>query len=161
MPEIKAIETLYNGYRFRSRLEARWAIFFDVLGVEYEYEPEGFLLPSGNKYLPDFRIKCYGTRGGFGETCPFDLYIEVKGRMTQQDADKIHEFASCGYPILVIGNIPNPEEYYHGSEDLKSYDEMDGIANQLHRPEHKQLLELSCLKQVYYRQARHHRLYRR
>ena len=47
--------------------------------------------------------------------------------MTQQDADKIHEFASCGYPILVIGNIPNPEEYYHGSEDLKSYDEMDGI----------------------------------
>jgi len=25
MEEIKAIETVYAGYRFRSRLEARWA----------------------------------------------------------------------------------------------------------------------------------------
>ena len=38
----KAIETVYNGYRFRSRLEARWAVFFDALGVKYEYEAEGF-----------------------------------------------------------------------------------------------------------------------
>ena len=30
---IKAIETEYNGYKFRSRLEARWAVFFDALGV--------------------------------------------------------------------------------------------------------------------------------
>ena len=40
--DIKPIETYYNGYRFRSRLEARWAVFFDALGVPYEYEPEGF-----------------------------------------------------------------------------------------------------------------------
>lgn len=50
---LKAIETVYNGYRFRSRLEARWAVFFDFLGVEYEYEKEGFDL-DGLKYLPDF-----------------------------------------------------------------------------------------------------------
>lgn len=50
---IKAIETVYNGYRFRSRLEARWAVFFDTLGIEYEYEPEGFDL-DGLWYLPDF-----------------------------------------------------------------------------------------------------------
>ena len=36
---IKPIETIYKGYRFRSRLEARWAVFFDALGIEYEYEP--------------------------------------------------------------------------------------------------------------------------
>ena len=42
MSEIKAIETVYNGYRFRSRLEARWAVFFEAAGIEYEYEPEGF-----------------------------------------------------------------------------------------------------------------------
>jgi hypothetical protein len=47
MDEIRPIETEYNGYRFRSRLEARWAIFFAALGVDYEYEPEGFELPSG------------------------------------------------------------------------------------------------------------------
>ena len=38
--DIKPIETVYNGYRFRSRLEARWAVFFDAAGIEYEYEPE-------------------------------------------------------------------------------------------------------------------------
>ena len=33
MREIKAIQTEYNGYLFRSRLEARWAVFFDACGV--------------------------------------------------------------------------------------------------------------------------------
>ena len=50
---IPAIETKYKGYRFRSRLEAKWAIFFDVLQVKWVYEPEGYHLPSGD-YLPDF-----------------------------------------------------------------------------------------------------------
>jgi hypothetical protein len=53
---MKAIETRYNGHRFRSRLEARWAVFFDRLGVEWEYEPEGFELKDGTKYLPDFYL---------------------------------------------------------------------------------------------------------
>ena len=51
---IKAIETEYNGYRFRSRLEARWAVFFDAAGIEYQYEPEGYDLGDGIWYLPDF-----------------------------------------------------------------------------------------------------------
>lgn len=51
---LKAIETVYNGYRFRSRLEARWAVFFDALGIQYEYEKEGFELDGGERYLPDF-----------------------------------------------------------------------------------------------------------
>ncbi len=34
----KAKETYYDGYRFRSRLEARWAVFFNNIGLEYEYE---------------------------------------------------------------------------------------------------------------------------
>ena len=39
---IKSKETYYDGYRFRSRLEARWAVFFNNIGLEYEYEVEGF-----------------------------------------------------------------------------------------------------------------------
>lgn len=62
---LKAIETRYKGYRFRSRLEARWAVFFDALGVKWEYEPEGFELPSG-RYLPDFLLP------------DVDAWIEVK-----------------------------------------------------------------------------------
>lgn len=54
MDEIKPIETRYLGYRFRSRLEARWAVFFKSLGIEFEYEKEGFELGKWGRYLPDF-----------------------------------------------------------------------------------------------------------
>lgn len=59
--QIKAIETRYRGYRFRSRLEARWAVFFDALGISWEYEPEGFELSDGSWYLPDFRLTDLGV----------------------------------------------------------------------------------------------------
>lgn len=54
---IQAIQTSYKGYRFRSRLEARWAVFFDALGLKWEYEPEGFDLGEAGYYLPDFRVQ--------------------------------------------------------------------------------------------------------
>lgn len=54
MTVIKAIETRYKGYRFRSRLEARWAVFFDALGIDWRYEEEGYVLEDGSRYLPDF-----------------------------------------------------------------------------------------------------------
>jgi hypothetical protein len=68
--EIKAIETLYRGFRFRSRLEARWAIFFDVAGIPWRYEEQGYDLSrvrvpnepksadaySPLRYLPDFYL---------------------------------------------------------------------------------------------------------
>jgi hypothetical protein len=63
---IKAIETRYAGCHFRSRLEARWAVFFDHLDIPWEYEPEGFETSAGN-YLPDFRI---GDSGGWFEVKP-------------------------------------------------------------------------------------------
>ena len=56
---IKPIETQYNGHRFRSRLEARWAVFFDALGVRWIYEPEGLLI-DGKPYLPDFLLPDLG-----------------------------------------------------------------------------------------------------
>lgn len=50
----RAIETRYAGYRFRSRLEARYAVLFDSLKIKWDYEPEGFELGGGERYLPDF-----------------------------------------------------------------------------------------------------------
>lgn len=52
--KIKAIETSYKGYRFRSRLEARWAVALDKLGIKWEYEKEGYDLGDLGYYLPDF-----------------------------------------------------------------------------------------------------------
>lgn len=67
MEEIKAIETHYNGYRFRSRLEARYAVLFDNLSIEYEYELEGYDLGEAGYYLPDFWLPKENT------------FFEVKG----------------------------------------------------------------------------------
>jgi nucleoside 2-deoxyribosyltransferase len=53
---IQAIETRYKGYRFRSRLEARWAVAFDAMGWKWQYEPEGYIV-DGQHYLPDFFIE--------------------------------------------------------------------------------------------------------
>jgi hypothetical protein len=52
--DIKPIETGYKGYRFRSRLEARWAVFFTELQIPFRYEFEGFRTSDGSWYLPDF-----------------------------------------------------------------------------------------------------------
>lgn len=62
----KAIETVYGGYRFRSRLEARWAVFFDAVGLPYDYEKEGFVLDDCTKYLPDFWLPS------------LNLWVEIK-----------------------------------------------------------------------------------
>lgn len=76
MTDIKAIETRYKGYRFRSRLEARWAVFFDAIGTKWEYEVEGFELPDGRRYLPDFKVTTID-----GDT----WYYEIKGTSGQDD----------------------------------------------------------------------------
>jgi hypothetical protein len=61
------IETSYGGYRFRSRHEARWGVFFSTLDVAWEYEPQGYYLGGGaRRYLPDFLLPDHG------------LYVEVK-----------------------------------------------------------------------------------
>lgn len=102
---MKAIQTEYKGYKFRSRLEARWAVFFDACGVNWEYEPEGYYLGDGLCYLPDFllhnvHIKCTGD--------PIDIFVEVKGVMTTDDCNKINKFI-CGERVINLNN--NPSEY--------------------------------------------------
>lgn len=63
MYSIKALETPYKGYRFRSRLEARYAVFFDTLSIVWEYEKEGYLLEDTTPYLPDFYFPDFGVHG--------------------------------------------------------------------------------------------------
>ena len=121
---MKAIETEYKGYRFRSRLEARWAVFFDACGVKWEYEPEGFDLGDGLYYLPDFLL-----HNVFIRDCdtPCDLWVEVKGQMTEADAQKIIKFVNeqetfdddgvmNGYAmdnsILIVTSIPDGNDFW-------------------------------------------------
>lgn len=87
---IKPIQTEYKGYLFRSRLEARWAVFFDAVEIKYEYEPEGFKLSDGTMYLPDFYLS------------ESKSFFEVKGVMTGVDMHKIKAFvAEAGIPVTI------------------------------------------------------------
>jgi hypothetical protein len=99
----KAIETEYNGYKFRSRLEARWAVVFDWLKVKYQYEPQGFELGDGIRYLPDFYLPEH------------KLYVEVKAnyRAAEKAKDKLRKFAKhikeSGEFFTVLFDVPNYE----------------------------------------------------
>lgn len=92
---LKPIQTRYKGHHFRSRLEARYAVFLDHLGVQWQYEPEGFDLPSG-RYLPDFFLPA--VKGG--------TWLEIKphgngsffgfcGRSCCLVDDRLGEFAEA------------------------------------------------------------------
>ena len=54
--EIPSIETHFDGVMYRSRTEARWAVFFSELGLAFNYEPERLKLSDGESYLPDFYL---------------------------------------------------------------------------------------------------------
>ena len=53
-------ESTYSSTTFRSQLEARWAIFFDCLGLDWDYEPCHYPLGDGLGYLPDFYLPTLG-----------------------------------------------------------------------------------------------------
>lgn len=83
--QLKPIPTEYKGYAFRSRLEARWAVFLDALAIEWHYEHEGFMLaPFGIWYLPDFYLPELGC------------WIEVKSKEPDKEAQrKTYLFNYC------------------------------------------------------------------
>ena len=54
---MQAIKTEYRGVTFRSRLEARWAIFFDDMEWPWQYEQHTLRLSDGSHYTPDFLIE--------------------------------------------------------------------------------------------------------
>jgi nucleoside 2-deoxyribosyltransferase len=129
--EIKAIPTHYNGHVTRSRLEARWMVFFDRLGIKFEYEPEGFVLPDGQPYLPDFRLVESDT---YVEIKPMKelitpLTIYLAGTVRSDNwRDKVKPFHyddHCfgGYPITGPSYIPghSHDERVHGTDCLEEY----------------------------------------
>lgn len=80
---IGVIETEYRNIRFRSRLEARWAVLFDEWGKRWEFEPEGYS-DGRTRYLPDFWLP------------DMDCFWEVKrdlSSMEDQELDRALEKA--------------------------------------------------------------------
>jgi hypothetical protein len=102
--KINAIETRYAGCRFRSRTEARWAVFLDHLDIAWHYEPEGFEVTSG-RYLPDFYLP------------EFQKWIEVKPTLAaishnewQRMQDFGNEVALPENKFSIVFAIPDPHK---------------------------------------------------
>lgn len=106
MSDLKAIETLYKGYRFRSRLEARWAVFFDAIGMKWKYETEGFDI-DGRWYLPDFFIEYERGNPGWG------FWIEIKPSPLDESQVALLDGLAriTGHRTFAICGDPWPGEY--------------------------------------------------
>lgn len=152
MKKIKAIETHLYGYKFRSRLEARWAIFLSRLGIKWEYEFEGFVLPNRECYLPDFYLPTFN--GG--------MYVEVKPKeLTPEERENCWQLCigletnvwlAVGTPNLVCyevfywndnkavegDGIPNADqaEFENRMFAMSAYGKTGGMIN----PEYRDLL---------------------
>lgn len=98
----KPIQTRYGGRLFRSRLEARYAVFFDGIKLAWEYEPEGFEFPSGERYLPDFYFK------------QIRMWGEVKPDFQTFEAEnKAAAFVvATGYSALFLDGPPACRSYF-------------------------------------------------
>lgn len=114
------IPTTYGGTRFRSRLEARWAAFFDLVEWPWVYEPF-----DGDRYIPDFLIE--------GES-PFLLEVGpcVGGDDYREKATKaLAAFPTpeLGYPehvVLVVGAAPFLREPEWSRRPIVGYVTDDG-----------------------------------
>ena len=105
---IKAIETVYNGRRYRSRAEARWSIFFETLGIDSQYEVEGYEF-DGIRYLPDFWLPSY------------NCWVEIKGpEPTEDELQKAHLLSlSTEKPVYIFfGDIWLPSQQKYGGAYL-------------------------------------------
>ena len=89
------IETVFDGHRFRSRTEARWAVFFRHMGWKYGYEQEGFNL-DGLYYLPDFWLPETGCWFEIKGVVPTDREIMLMSRLVFKS--KRQGFIAIGAP---------------------------------------------------------------
>lgn len=103
---MRSYETFYNGILFRSRLESRWAAFFDRIGWQWEYEPW-----DADDYIPDFLI--HGDR---------PLLVEVKPDATVADLQQYEPRVSTALAahwdsdILIVGCSPKLSGRSHWSQ---------------------------------------------
>lgn len=113
---IEAKQTSYRGYLMRSRLESRWAVFFDTLGIKWEYEFEGFDLSDGYGYLPDFYLPTFDNGcwcevkpdgGDFSRAVLFAKDYEEKIWLCEGVPEvAIYKYADYKYPLGIRCGIP-------------------------------------------------------
>jgi hypothetical protein len=99
---IKPIETRAYGHRFRSRLEARWAVAFTEAAIEWQYEPEGFDLGDQGFYLPDFWLPQVQMWAEVKPDCPTDAELDKCTALVKQS----------GKECLLLVGPPSVNSYW-------------------------------------------------
>lgn len=102
----------------RSRLETRWAAFFDELGWSWTYEP----FQLGN-YVPDFVLQFHKP-----------LLVEVKGddTTTTDIVTRAREGGWTREMLVVRYGLSEPQEFGDRSDDLWSVGDLVGEPSESH-----------------------------
>jgi hypothetical protein len=99
----ESVATRYNGTLFRSRLEARYAVFFDAAGIDWQYEPVPPLVLKRTRrrgdsfwYLPDFVLPQTNT------------VCDVKGFLAPDGLQRLLAVArAIPHGLTVLGHLPS------------------------------------------------------
>lgn len=117
---LKPLETQYQGIYFRSRLEARWANYFDRREVRWIYEPNGYEIDLGYDpdykshdtvlWLPDFYLP------------DLDAHVEVKGRWAIEDNRYLESLmvaatsaGPCAGGLYLVSGLARPKDNFISS----------------------------------------------
>ena len=136
-PIVKSKDTFYNDRLYRSILEARWAVFFDTLGISFKYESTKFDTPLG-WYLPDFYFPNLRLWGEIKPTSPSSI-----------EASKIQTVANASGEIgCIFSSFPSFNKFMN--EDCTGYSsEPTGSLINLYLPNDKNPIRLS-INEIYH-----------
>lgn len=99
IPDYNKYRAHYDGpkgkYLMRSKWEVAYAEWMDRQNIDWQYEPRWFNL-GGTSYTPDFYLPAE------------DRYVEIKGRMTEENARKLKLFAER-YPQIELTVLQRAE----------------------------------------------------
>ena len=115
--------TTYNGVRFKSLSEAKFARILDILDIQYNYEVMTFKRPdNGGRYTPDFFLPAQ------------QLIVEYKpARPLIEEEVKCEEMSRTGFRVVCMygdcGKFPfaYEQDMRKKNKGKRSYDHKDGL----------------------------------
>ena len=115
---IKSKKTKYGDDLYESVIEARWAVFFDCLGIEYIYEPKCAEVETGCRVVrhkPDFLLP------------ELSKYVEIKpSKPLGIENTKAAAWSKDINDIIVLFNLNPPSEKLENGW-LFSWDEFSNL----------------------------------